>query len=209
MNELKNPFSTYSLTTGLFTGGRHYGDPLLLILQSEMEPDVGFVMGLYDQYSQRVDLKTGLVVDYVPPQEDVPPPPSKLEQARACALEQINNFCASQLALIRKTYPLDEVTSWGKQENEARALTADSAAPAPLLSAIAAARGVPLLLLAQKVIEKADAFALASGAEIGRRQMREQAIEAASTVDELIALLQGVTEDDDDAEISYLLSRFM
>lgn len=90
----------------------------------------------------------------------------------------INAECERRTAAVRADTPADEVQSWGKQEQEARALLADAMAATPLLSAIAAARGVPLPLLAEKVVDKSDAYAAYTGALIGTRQALEDRLAA-------------------------------
>ena len=75
-----------------------------------------------------------------------------------------------------------------KQFSEARAYAADATAPAPLLSALAEARGIPLPDLVERVIAKADAFAVASGSVIGRRQALEDRLDACTTLEEVQAI---------------------
>lgn len=195
-----NTFSLYDTATGLFTGGRFFGPTHSLLDQLPAIPaSLSYVMGEYDYLSQRVDPATGHVIDYMPPQPGpryVWQPDTKrwayvagdeetLWFARDAALRRVNAYYAEQLAGVRYGYPPDEVTSWGKQESEARAWTSDNAAPTPLLSAIAAARGVPFDVLVAKVIEKADQFAAVTGDLIGARQRAEDRIAAAETVAEV------------------------
>lgn len=121
--------------------------------------------------------------------ENPPPPePPTLDEAKATALKAVNDRCALELEAVRAGYPDDEVQSWAKQESEARAYVADETATTPLLSAMSEARGVELAVLAAKVIEKADFFAVASGRAIGTRQACEDAIDAAQTVEEALAV---------------------
>ena len=110
-----------------------------------------------------------------------PPEPTVAEQiasALASCQAGINAECARRTAAVRADTPQDEVQSWGKQEQEARALLADPSAATPLLTAIAAARGVPLPLLAEKVVDKSDAYAIYTGALIGTRQALEDRMAA-------------------------------
>ena len=60
----------------------------------------------------------------------------------------------------------------------AEALAADPQAAAPLLTAIAEARSLPVLELASRVLGKMNAYAGASGALIGRRQAAEDLIDS-------------------------------
>ena len=87
------------------------------------------------------------------------------------------------------TYPDREISTFDKQESEARDWTADNTAPTPLLSALAQARGIPLSDLVGRVLAKADAFAVASGSIIGQRQALEDRLDACTTLEEV----QGIT----------------
>lgn len=91
---------------------------------------------------------------------------------------EIATRCEADIAVIRAGYPESEVLSWPKQEQEARAFTANASAATPLLDALAAARGITKAELAARVIAKADLFAGISGAIIGKRQALEDALNA-------------------------------
>lgn len=104
---------------------------------------------------------------------------NKPENARARKYAEINEGCQAALAALTATYPDRELLTFDKQEAEARAYLSDpSGATTPILTAIAQGRGIPVDELAQKIIAKADAFALASGALIGQRQWYEDALES-------------------------------
>lgn len=60
-----NTWSTYFLDTGLFTGFA-LGVPTDS-LDANIHDECGCIIGVYDPLSQRVDVVTGLVVDYQPP----------------------------------------------------------------------------------------------------------------------------------------------
>lgn len=106
------------------------------------------------------------------------PEPITLAALRASQLADINNHAAAQLATLASNYPDGEVQSWAQQTREAEALAVDPQAPAPLLTAIAEARGLAVTELASRVLAKVQAYAAASGAIIGRRQALEDAISA-------------------------------
>ena len=117
--------------------------------------------------------------------DPVPTPEELLAQAKADKLAEINAVCQSTLEALTPTYPERELTTFDKQESEARACLADPAASTPLLSALAAGRGIELADLVQRVIAKADAFTIASGFIIGQRQALEDRLDAAPTVDDV------------------------
>ena len=106
------------------------------------------------------------------PAAEFPPPPTLIER-RAQRLAEINAQASGLLAALSAAYPDGEVQSWGQQTREAEALALNPSAPTPLLTAIAAARGLPLAELAARVREKVQAYAVASGQIIGQRQALE------------------------------------
>lgn len=112
----------------------------------------------------------------------------KLDDMRQQNLAIVNTRCDDLLRTLKAGCPEGEVLSWDQQVIEARKLDADAAAATPLLSAIAAQRGLDVTALAVRVLEKADAYAAASGAIIGTRQKLESAISSASTAEELSAI---------------------
>lgn len=81
-----------------------------------------------------------------------------------------------------------EVQSWATQADEAQAWAKDNSAHTPILSAIAQARGVPVDVLRQKALEKAQAYALLTATIAGQRQRFEDAIKAATNLDALEAI---------------------
>jgi len=104
-----------------------------------------------------------------------------LPEVQQDQLRKINAGCEAEISTLRTTYPESEVLSWDKQEREARAYLADPTARVPLLSGLAAARGIALGLLAQKVVEKADAYTAAISAAIGQHQALEDQLMATTT----------------------------
>ena len=118
----------------------------------------------------------------------VPPVPT-LEEVKAAKLSEINAVADRAIATLTATYPDREISTFDKQEAEARAYAADPTASTPLLSALAQARGVPLDELVRRVLAKADAFAVASGSIIGQRQALEDRLDACTTLEEV----QGIT----------------
>ena len=108
-----------------------------------------------------------------------------LNAAKAAKLTEINAECQKAVAALAADYPDSEVQSWPQQVKEAMALSADPQADAPLLTAIATARGLPVAELASRVLGKMNAYAAASGALIGRRQAAEDLIDLASSAEDV------------------------
>mgnify|MGYP000420642600 CR=1 FL=1 len=118
----------------------------------------------------------------------VPPVPT-LEEVKAAKLSEINAAADRAIGTLTATYPDREISTFDKQESEARAYAADPTASTPLLSALAQARGIPLPDLVERVLAKADAFAVASGSIIGQRQALEDRLDACTTLEDV----QGIT----------------
>lgn len=116
-----------------------------------------------------------------------------LEEAKAYKLQEINMACDTILGQLTNTYPEQETATFYKQEQEARAYVADPSSSTPLLSALAQGRGIPLEELAQRVLAKADAFAVASGSIIGQRQGYEDRIDGATILEEVEAIIPKYT----------------
>lgn len=95
-------------------------------------------------------------------------------------LDEINQACQSEFKALTDTYPAGEVSTFDKQETEARAYLNDNAALTPLLDALSLARGMDKAELVNRVIAKADVFSQASGAIIGKRQRLEDDLYALS-----------------------------
>ena len=119
------------------------------------------------------------------------PPIQTLDDAKAAKLSEINAVADRAIASLTVAYPDREISTFDKQESEARAYAADATASTLLLSALAQARGIPLAELVQRVLVKADAFAVASGSIIGQRQALEDRLDACTTLEEV----QGITVD--------------
>jgi len=88
-----------------------------------------------------------------------------LDTAKADYIEKVNSLTAG--------IPNTETSTWNKQEIEAREYLKDDSANVPFIKALSEARGVDLLSLATKILEKADMYAVAVGTLTGERQKIE------------------------------------
>lgn len=104
-----------------------------------------------------------------------------LTAAKAARLQRINAETDSMLKELSAQYPEREVLSWDQQLLEAQ----NAEAPRPLLLALATARGIDLEELVQRVLAKAEQYALVSGTILGVRQHLEDLIDAAQTQEDL------------------------
>lgn len=112
----------------------------------------------------------------------------KLADIRAQKMATINARCDEELSRLKTGYPEGEVTTWDQQVSEVHTVITAPGSPAPLLSAIASQRGIELSVLAARVQDKAQAYAVASGSIIGNRQKLEDQIFSAQTVEALEAV---------------------
>ena len=122
----------------------------------------------------------------------IPPVPT-LEEVKAAKLSEINRAADAAIATLTATYPDREISTFDKQEREARDWTADNTASTPLLSVLAQARGIPLSDLVGRVLAKADAFAVASGSIIGQSQALEDRLDACTALEEIQAITVSIT----------------
>jgi hypothetical protein len=122
--------------------------------------------------------------------EDAPIAPITLEQSKATKLAEVTatyNTAISSLVGITDQY---ELTSWAKQEEEARAYIESNTSLTPLLSGMVVSRGIgeTVLDLAHKIIAKADAYQVAYASILGTYQAKQKAINSATTVAEVQAI---------------------
>ena len=118
------------------------------------------------------------------------PAPTLSELKLSKKAEITQAFNASMSQIVGNT-PAHEITSWGKQEMEARAFVNPATAtnPTPLIDNLATSRGISKALLATKIVAKADLFASYSGQLIGKRQGLEDSVEAATSKTALAAIV--------------------
>lgn len=112
-----------------------------------------------------------------------------LEQAKSRKLAELKAAADAEVAPILAEYPEVEIKTWDSQEREARAWAADSTSPTPTLYGIAQTRGKSISYLAPKVIQKADDYRQLASNVSGKRQGLADAVEAATTVAEVEAII--------------------
>lgn len=96
---------------------------------------------------------------------------------KAAKFAEIDQAFEAAVSSLTAGWPQHEIQTWSKQEAEARALAANPDAPAPMLSTIAATRGLTVQQLAQRVIRDADAFTNASAHFVGLRHKARQLVQ--------------------------------
>ena len=118
----------------------------------------------------------------------VDPPPPSLEDTRAAKERALRTEGGRRLTAMAAPYREAETKTWDTQQREARAYLADSAAPTPMLSAMASIRGIALAEMVAKVMENVALFETAAGQILGRQQALLDQLAAAATVAEIEAI---------------------
>lgn len=116
-------------------------------------------------------------------------PEKPFSQLKIEKLNEINVLYQQAIATLTPTYPDDERLTFDKQEQEARAWLTDNSTPTPFVDALAAGRQMDKAELVSRIIAKADAFAVASGLLTGQRQRYEDLLDAASTAEDVVAIV--------------------
>lgn len=121
--------------------------------------------------------------------EEQPSAPPTLEKQKSARLAEINAAYNLAVSSLVSTYPSTELLTFDKQESEARAWLSNSSTETPLVNALAAGRGMDKAELVSRIITKADAFKLAAGYLTGQRQRYEDMLDAATTAEEVEAIV--------------------
>lgn len=101
---------------------------------------------------------------------------TRLAREKRAEVEQEFTAAAAQ---IKAGYSADEVLSWDKQIQEAKAYKGDPQAATPLLDGILTERSSDTKdSLVASILSKADAYAVALGPAMGRKQQRTKDLEA-------------------------------
>lgn len=113
---------------------------------------------------------------------------SGIEHAKTVKLAEINDKCENILRNLTITYPDTERLTFAQQKEEAKSFLIDNESVCPMLASMAAARGVPLSVLSERVLAKADVFSIVSGMIIGQRQALEDLLDIATTEDDVFSI---------------------
>ena len=113
---------------------------------------------------------------------------AEVERLKAAKLREILSGSDAAMNALTTTYSENEKLSWPKQEAEAKALSTDPDASAQLLRGIAAARGIPLEELRDKVLANVTASEQATAIILGTQQRYEDELRAAETIEAVQAI---------------------
>ena len=120
--------------------------------------------------------------------ETQPQPIITLASAQAEKALEIRGVAAGQMESIAAPYLPQERASWDTQLKEADTYTANNAAPTPLLTSMATARGITVAILVTKVYENANLYRTAIGAILGKQQGLLDQVYAATTIEAVEAI---------------------
>ncbi len=129
------------------------------------------------------------VIDPPPPAPAPTPPPPTLAEAKVAAHATVDRGFMADSSVLIGSYPEVERETWPNQQAEADAWHADNTVATPYLDAIATARGVDLAAFRQSVYDHVIQFKTTSASLVGKRQRLSDAIDAATTVDEVQAIV--------------------
>lgn len=118
-----------------------------------------------------------------------PAPEPSVEDLRPAAIEKNNAAYEAAIGAMTSDYPAAEITTWERQRAEAVAWGDDSAAATPWIDIAASARGLDRGEYLARTLAKVTAFAGASAYLTGRRQGIDDQIRAATTAEELAAVV--------------------
>lgn len=93
------------------------------------------------------------------------------------------------ISAMTRDYPAAEISTWERQRAEVIAWSADSTAATPWIDIAATARGLDRDEYLTRTLTKVNAFAMASAYLTGRRQGIDDQIRAATTAEELAAVV--------------------
>lgn len=124
----------------------------------------------------------------IPAGYEVAPPTPTLDELRTAKQAEIKSGADSVLKALAAEYPDMEMVTWDQQYQEALAYTADPTSETPLLTAIAQGRGMSVADLAARIIANRAAWVALSGAIVGQRLAYQDALDAATTTEEVEAI---------------------
>ena len=98
------------------------------------------------------------------------------------------NWGMKQLSALAAPYATPERETWHVQQREAEAWLADTAAPAPMITALATARGITIAELVEKIMGNVNQFRVLSGQILGKQQALIDRAYGADSIDGLLAI---------------------
>lgn len=107
---------------------------------------------------------------------------------QASALVPVQAAFEAAVAQLQSAYTTSERASWAQQLSEAQGLIAGTTKEPPLLTALASARGLDVKALAQKIVDKNNAYQSAYASALATFQKARDAISAAKQLSDLTSM---------------------
>lgn len=112
-----------------------------------------------------------------------------LADTKATKQRDISAAADAFLSSLSTEYGAYEKLTWDQQALESDMLISDPDAPAPLVRAIASARGMTALEMAGRIAANRAQWVALSGAVVGKRLAHQDALDAAQTVEDVAAIV--------------------
>lgn len=116
-------------------------------------------------------------------------PAANIEALRVNLTASNNAQYDAAISAMTCDYPAAEISTWERQRAEVIAWSGDSTAPTPWIDIAASARGLDRNEYLTRTLAKVNAFAMASAYLTGRRQCIDDQIRAATTAEQLAAVV--------------------
>ena len=119
------------------------------------------------------------------------PPPPTFEELVAAKRAEIWGTGDAILAAVKENFTQAEIESWSKQEQGAKDIQAGdtSTEAAQFVAAIAQGRGIEVSVLVAKILANVESYGALSAAVIGEQQRLDDLIKAATTPEDLEAII--------------------
>ncbi len=117
------------------------------------------------------------------------PAPASLVDVKLSKQAEIRDEADLFLQMLATEYGAIEKLTWDQQSMEADALALDADAPAPMVRSIAAARGMSALELATRIQANRAQWVVLSGHIVGQRLGYQDQLDAATTTEQVAAIV--------------------
>ena len=112
-----------------------------------------------------------------------------IEELKIEKLKEINTFYDIAISQLVSSYPVNELLTFDKQEQEANSYINDQNANTPFIDALALGREIDKNELISRILIKAESFATAAGYLTGIRQKYEDKLNQAQNIEEICSII--------------------
>lgn len=111
-----------------------------------------------------------------------------LEEVRLAKLNAINTAYSQAIKYVQAGYPLEEILSWDVQATEAQELLKNPEAAAVFIRQLATTKGVSVEVMRDRILENSANWKFVAGMLTAQRQMMEEAVLEAGTIEKIQAV---------------------